>query len=88
MHAELNEPFTYLAWKDWQFFQNANWELKFVWWPVRCDKSNKLLWLKYAYRGSNSPKIIVDAGMSKVIYNEIRWLRKQEFIFGKIAGTI
>jgi len=75
-------------WTNQWFYNNAKWQLKFVWLPVRCDKSNRLLWFTYAYRGDISVNTLVDSGMNKVTIPETRWLRKQEYIFGKIAGTI
>ena len=66
---------------DWFFYHRAKWELKFVWFPQRCEISKKLLWLTYEYRGQ--------APMFFVGYtNDIRWVSKREFIFGKISGSI
>lgn len=77
-----------LQYKRWHFYKDAKWSLKFVWWPVRCDKSKKLLWMTRAYKGINSFDTLVDAGMYKIKLCEVRWLTKQEFIFGTIAGTL
>ena len=90
MHAELRPTllWTFMEYENWHFYKFAKWQLKFVWLPERCDKSNRLLWFTYAYRGDISVNTLVDAGMSKVKIPETRWLRKQEYIFGKIAGTI
>lgn len=67
---------------DWVFYKTAKWELTFVLFPKRCDKSNKLLWLSHEYRGINQ--------LSTYEYSlqEVRWLSKKEFIFGKLSGRI
>jgi hypothetical protein len=34
------------------FYYKAGWEYKFSLWPRRCLISNKVIWLKYAYKGT------------------------------------
>ena len=66
---------------DWFFYHRAIWELKFVWFPQRCEISKKLLWLTYEYRG-HAPRFFIG------YTNDIRWLSKKSFIFGKLSGDI
>jgi hypothetical protein len=67
---------------DLFFYNNAKWKLKFVWIPTRCDLSKKIMWLTYAYQGTSTDYDLEDLVIGT------RWLTKQEFIFGKIKGTI
>ena len=73
---------------DFMFYKAAKWKLKFVWWPVRCDKSKKILWLTHGYQGKNTLFTWNDLGRGKDLFIMTRWLSKSEFIFGKIKGTI
>ncbi len=73
---------------DWMFYSNAKWKLKFVWFPTRCDLSKKIMWLTYAYQGTSTDYVLEDLGMNKRLVVSTRWITKQEFIFGKIKGTI
>lgn len=70
------------------FYKRAAWKLKFAWFPKICDISNRKIWLETGYKGTSTKEVFVDMGMSKTTISETRWLSKQEFIFGKIAGTI
>ena len=33
------------------FYQRASWRQEFAWWPHRCIRSNRIIWLKYGYEG-------------------------------------
>lgn len=38
---------------DYQaFYRRAVWQLKFVWWPRRCNLSQRWIWLCWAYQGT------------------------------------
>jgi hypothetical protein len=76
------------TYNDWMFYKEAKWKLKFVWWPVKCDKSNKWLWLTQEYQGTQRLVTWHDLGRGDTLLTEKRWLCKSEFIFGKIKGTI
>jgi hypothetical protein len=73
---------------DLLFYNNTKWKLKFVWFPTRCDLSKKIMWLTYAYQGTSTYYLPVDMSMNKRLVVSTRWITKQEFIFGKIKGTI
>lgn len=45
--AQADDVQTYDA-----FYDRASWKLKFIWWPTRCELSNRLLWLTFAYQGT------------------------------------
>lgn len=64
------------------FWDKALWYLKFAWWPQRSEISKKRIWLKKAYRGT---RLITGPGEPVI---EHRWLTKEEYIFGKIKGTL
>lgn len=64
------------------FWDRATWDLKFVIWPRRSEISKKHIWLVNAYRATR-----VLTGPGEPI-TEYRWLTKEEYIFGKIKGTI
>jgi hypothetical protein len=36
---------------DSHTWQNYAWQLKFAWWPQRCNASQKWIWLEFAYCG-------------------------------------
>lgn len=57
------------------WMERASTELKLCLWPKRCYKTNKLLWLKYAYRTS----CYYRAGDIDFI-REDRWYSKNEFL--------
>lgn len=62
---------------DRDFYQRSYWKLRFCWWPRRCDRSLKWIWLKLAYQGT---WLITGPGDAIVMQ---RWLSKEEFmIFG------
>lgn len=67
---------------DRLFYYRAEWNLKFSFLPHRCDFSNKLIWLEYAYQG-----VRYYHGPGEPVC-EIRWLTKGEFIFGKLKEII
>jgi hypothetical protein len=33
------------------FHARAVWNVKFAWWPHRCDATGRIMWLQLAYRG-------------------------------------
>jgi hypothetical protein len=67
---------------DSSFLSRAQWQLKLSLLPRRCRVSKKTIWLKYAYRG-----IAVWTGPGDSV-EEIRWVSKEEFLFGRIAGRL
>ena len=69
---------------DTHFYKLAKWQLKFVWWPTKCDQSTTYIWLAYAYKGTARHFY----KQVQVEFDEVRWLTKQDFIFGKLSGKI
>ena len=67
---------------DWYFYEYATWKLKFIWLPKRCDKSNKLLWLKYGYKGKTKMFTIISD------IDDIRWVSIEEFTLFALKKTI
>jgi hypothetical protein len=65
-----------------EFYRRAYWQLKFVWWPQRCDLSDKRIWLKRAYRGT-----VVITGPGDPVY-KYRWLTKESFVTAALGGII
>lgn len=63
------------------FYNRADWTMKFCWLPRRCVLSNKLMWLKYAYKGT-----AMWTGPGEPVY-EHRWHDKQEHLIWKIKGN-
>ena len=59
---------------DRDFYQRSQWELRFCWWPQRCDRSLQRIWLKPAYRGT---WLITGPGDPIAM---TRWLTKEEFV--------
>ena len=69
------------------FYNRAVWEWCFAWLPHRCDRTNELIWLRYAYRGTvyyeNIKGLLTDrAALTR------RWLTTDEFLIGSLKGTI
>lgn len=64
------------------FMHRAQWKLVLSLLPRRCKVSRKLLWLRYAYRG-----VAVWNGPGDPV-EEVRWVSREEFLFGKIAGKL
>ena len=63
------------------FYNRAEWSMRFCWLPHRCALSNKLMWLKYAYKGT-----AMWTGPGEPVY-EHRWHDKQEHLIWKIKGN-
>ena len=63
------------------FYYRAGWELTFILWPRRCVLSNKLMWLKYAYKGT-----AMWTGPGDPVY-EYRWHDKTEHLIWKLKGN-
>ena len=63
----------------YHFYINANWELKFAFLPKRCVLTKKLIWLKYAYRGT----AIWRSGDYDFV-QEINWHDKDEHIMWEL----
>ena len=71
-------------WVDEQydpFYNRAKWSMSFCWIPRRCTLSNKLQWLKYAYKGT-----AMWTGPGEPVY-EHRWHNKQEHLIWKLKGN-
>jgi hypothetical protein len=56
--------------------------LKFVLWPKRCDISDKMLWLKHAYK-----QTAMYTGPGDPVFED-RWYDKNEFLLAKIKGIV
>jgi hypothetical protein len=37
--------------RDDLFRKKAEWRLRYLWWPRRCDISGRRMWLEWAYQG-------------------------------------
>jgi hypothetical protein len=73
---DIDRFFKYL---NYDFFKEAKWELKFTYMPHRCCFSNRLIWLKYGYRGK-----------AQNVYEnfpEIRWATIEDLMINKLKGT-
>jgi len=57
-----------------RFFQKANWEYKFTFFPKKCIISKRILWFTKAYKGSRT---IHGPGLPVI---EIKWLSKEEYM--------
>jgi hypothetical protein len=64
------------------FYESAVWDLKFAWLPQRCDKTGEEIWFKWAYRG------VARGGYTNEPRFNVRWLTKDEWMIGKLKGTI
>jgi hypothetical protein len=67
---------------DWHFYKKAEWKLRFLFFPKRCDLSKKIIWLKLAYQGKS-----VYYGPGEPV-TETRWINKKDYLFAKIRGII
>ena len=56
--------------------------LRFAWLPQRCYLSNKLLWLKFAYR-----RVAMWTGPGDPVF-EYRWYHRAEYLVGKLKGNV
>ena len=63
------------------WLEHAVIELKLCLWPRRCDVSNKVLWLRFAYR----TRRYFRSGDIDFI-TEDRWYNKDEFLILKLKG--
>lgn len=66
------------AWKD----HCIGWETKISFWPRRCYYSNKLLWFKFAYKGT-----AMWTGPGEPVF-EHRWIDKNQYLLEKVKGSI
>lgn len=63
------------------FYSRASWVMSFCWLPRRCSLSNKLQWLKYAYKGT-----AMWTGPGTPVY-EYMWHDKAEHLIWKLKGN-
>lgn len=63
------------------FYYRAGWEYKFSFWPRRCLISNKLIWLKYGYKGT-----AMWTGPGTPVY-EYQWHDATEHLIWKLKGN-
>jgi hypothetical protein len=47
----IPSPRIEIDWLEQAFHKRAQYRLRFVWWPKRCNISGKWLWLCFAYQG-------------------------------------
>lgn len=73
--------YSYTGWHD-AFWNRAVWEYTFVLWPQRCEVTNRILFLEYAYKGT-----AVWTGPGTPAY-EYKWLSKNEYLVAAIKGLI
>jgi hypothetical protein len=59
---------------DRAFWNRARWNLKFAWWPHRCEFSGQLIWFKQAYCGTAR---WMGPGPDAV---EVRWAESTEYL--------
>jgi hypothetical protein len=64
------------------FYDRAYWAYKFAWLPQRCDRTGSRIWLKRGYRGI---RIVTGPGEPVI---EARWLTRDEFVIGKLKGSL
>ena len=64
------------------FWDRAQWEHKFAFWPRRCSLSNRKIWMEKAYKGTR-----MITGPGEPVF-EYRWLTKDQFMIGKLKGII
>jgi hypothetical protein len=64
------------------FYYRAIWNKRFAYWPKRCDKSKKWIWLTYGYIG-----YAVWTGLGEPI-EEYRWLDEKIYLMELLKGTI
>jgi hypothetical protein len=69
-------------WIDQRFYERAVWCLKFSLLPRRCDQSGELIWLEQAYVG-----VQIVTGPGEPVF-EYRWVKKNEWLLGKLRGTL
>lgn len=65
---------------DWFYRKCIGWRLSFAGWPRRCDITNRIIWLEFAYRGT---AVLTGPGDNIV---EHRWHDKMEHLIWKIKG--
>jgi hypothetical protein len=64
------------------FYGRARWTKKYTYWPRRCDKSKKWIWLTYGYIG-----YAAWTGPGEPI-EEYRWLDEKVYLMELLKGTI
>lgn len=64
------------------FLGRALWYPKFAWIPHRSLLSNKIIWLKKAYRGT-----AIWSGPGDPII-ERNWISNEEYMWSRLRGTI
>ena len=62
------------------FHSRAEWTMEFAWLPHRCDITQKLVWLKFAYRGQ---AVWTGPGDDAV---ETRWHDRHEHLIYVLKG--
>ena len=72
---------------DAWFYKRAQWEWCFAWLPHRCNRTNQLIWLHYAYCGTVYYENIKGLVTGRTVLAR-RWLTTEEFLIEALKGTI
>ena len=64
------------------FYWKADWKEQFAWWPQRCTKSGRRIWLEQAYRGT-----AVYTGPGEPAY-EHHWHTKEEHLLWLLTQPV
>ena len=68
--------------EDVWFYRNClGWQLRFALFPHRCDLTDRVIWLEYAYKGTS---MLTGPGDPII---EHRWHDKAEHLIWKLKGN-
>jgi hypothetical protein len=72
------------SFEDNDYFKRRciGWQRKLSIWPRRCFYTGKLIWIRYAYKGT-----AMITGPGEPVFID-RWVHPREYLFLKIKGTI
>lgn len=69
-------------WRTGLFYSKATWTLSFAFLPKKCNITKKVIWLKYAYKGTALIRRADD------LVPEVKWHTKAEHLIWLLKGKI
>ena len=68
--------------RDEHFYRRAVWVKRFAWWPKRCDRSGRWLWLQQVMMG-----VAMYTGPGDPVF-EFRWHDAKEHVVFLLKGNL
>jgi len=81
----MDDPIAHETFENF-WFRRSEWQLRFAWFPHRCEKSRKIIWLARAYCGTLRLKPDGPTSVFRGVTEKF-WLTPQEFVFWSLKNV-